>query len=503
VSAPVTARSPRRAPIVLLAIVAIAAGVAGGRARVGSVAKQVVAVDAAQLPPKGALSTAWFCPGLPKKFPNTDQTLTLSNLGSSAAEAIVTIDPEDGSTPVVRTVSVPHDSVRTFARATLAPVTAASTTTAAKPLPDGSLVVEPFSADVVVSAGLETDNALATVPCATEPATDWYFAAGTTVRGVFQWLVLDNPFASDARVDVTLRTDAGLQQLPSLTGLDVPARSRVVVPVHENAVREARVAVQVHASVGRVVASQTLQFTSVAGTPGVATSIGALAPASGWWFTNGVTGAGASEIVAIADVGELDARVNVQAQAAASAIVRPVALTVPSGAVSFVQIGNCATAPKSVAACLAVPPRAGYVLLVQADANAPIVAQTLTRLDGSRNTTLGAATSMGSTVPARQWVIARTHATGEHSTSITLTDTQIEKAHVSVEFVHGGHVDRPSTLAHLTISPGQRFVVPFGAVPALREVDGAVVIVSDVPIFAASTIYAGNDATRAPGIPSR
>ena len=36
-------------------------------------------------------------------------------------------------------------------------------------------------------------------------------------------------------------------------------------------------------------------------------------------------------------------------------------------------LGACAVAPKSVAGCLAVPARAGYVLLVQADANAPTV----------------------------------------------------------------------------------------------------------------------------------
>ena len=116
------------------------------------------------------------------------------------------------------------------------------------------------------------------MPCATTAATDWYFAAGTTVRGVTQWLVLENPFAADARVDVTLRTDAGLQELPSLTGLDVPGRSRVVIPIHDEAVRRGRVSrSQVHATVGRVVASQTIAVHGgAAGAPGVATSIGAV-----------------------------------------------------------------------------------------------------------------------------------------------------------------------------------------------------------------------------------
>ena len=192
-----------------------------------------------------------------------------------------------------------------------------------------------------------------------------------------------------------MRTDAGLQLLPALSGVDVPGRSRVVIPIHDNAVRQVRVAVEVHATVGQVVASQTLQFAAASGPPGVATSIGALAPASAWWFTGGDT-PGASEWVAIADVGELDARVNVQAQAGAKAIVRPVALTVPSGGVSLVQIGGCS---RSTATCLEVPSNAGYVLEVQSDAGAPIVAQTLTRFNGDHNSTVGAATSMGSTMP--------------------------------------------------------------------------------------------------------
>src|SRR5436190_8663965 len=101
---------------------------------------------------------------------------------------------------------------------------------------NGPLVVEPFSSEIVVSAGLETGDALTAVPCASTAGTNWYFAAGTTVRGVSQWLVLEDPFAADARVDVTLRTETGLQLLPSLSGLDVPRRSRGVIPIQDEPV---------------------------------------------------------------------------------------------------------------------------------------------------------------------------------------------------------------------------------------------------------------------------
>jgi hypothetical protein len=479
-----TSRPSRRLPVLVLVVASVAAGVGAGRSDAPAVAGPEEPVEATQLPASGAVSTAWYCPGVPRSFPLSDQTFTLNNLGKRMVRATVTVHPDDGSAPVTHTVSVPHDSARNFERRTL---------------PSGPLVIEPFSPDVVVSAGLESTDQLAVVPCATTAGTDWYFAAGTTLRGIKQWLVLEDPFAADARVDIVLRTDAGLSELQSLSGLDVPGRSRVVIPIHDEAVLRARVSVEVHAVVGRVVASQTILYGTPTGTPGVATSIGAVKPASSWWFTGGDTRTGASEVVAIANIGQLDAQVNVQAQTAAKQIVHPVQVTVPSGGVSWVQVGGCTDSSES---CLDVPERIGYVLLVQSDTDAPIVAQTLSRFDGEGDTTVGVATSMGSTQPARRWVIARTDARRQRSTSIALSDPGLKPAQVAVSIVRGGDVERPTDLQRVTIAPGQRYVLPLGD-PSAAPVGGAVVITSDVPIFAESTIYADSDATRAPGIPER
>ncbi len=235
-------RTPRRALILALVIVPLAVGLAGGRAHTSSAAPTIAPIDASERPNPGALSTAWYCPGLPASFPTGDQTVTLSNLGPSGADAVITVQPDGGAAPIVRNVTVPPDTVRTFDRASLADGSLApngdQASPGSKPLPPGPIVVEPFSPDVVVEAGAETDDELDPVPCADTASTDWYFAAGTTVRGVAQWLVLDDPYSTDARVDVTLRTDTGLQQLPALQGIDVPGRSRVVVALQDQAVRQ-------------------------------------------------------------------------------------------------------------------------------------------------------------------------------------------------------------------------------------------------------------------------
>jgi hypothetical protein len=190
--------------------------------------------------------------------------------------------------------------------------------------------------------------------------------------------------------------------------------------------------------------------------------------------------------------------VNVQAQGGPRTIVHPVQLNVPSGGVSWVPVGGCGGATP---VCLDVPDETGYVLLVQSDSDAPIVAQTLTRFDASGGGTAGAVSSVGSSAPAPKWVIARIRALTQPSTTIALADPGLKAARVAVAIVHGGRVDRPASLQRLTVPPGARFVLRIPR--ALRRADGAVVITSDVPIFAEATIYTADDATRAPGIPAR
>jgi hypothetical protein len=498
-------RSPEgpshRAPILVVVLALVAAGIVAGRAHSAPAARTAAPTDAAQTPPSGTLSAAWYCPGMPSPFPNRDQTLTLSNIGAAKTDAVVTIDPDDGSDPVVRTLSVAGHTVRTFDRATLDPVGGTAKQqdrppAASERLPSGPLVVEPMSPDVVVQAGLESGTRLDQVNCATSAAADWYFAAGTTLRGVSQWLVLDNPFSTDARVDVSVRTEVGVRLLPDLQGLDVSGRSRVVVQMHNEAVRQERVAVEVHADLGKVVAAQTLQFDPASGGPtGVASTLGVLAPATRWWFTDGRTAPGASQWVALTNLGPLDAKVDVQALIGSDAIVQPVRASVPPDGVVWVRIGNC---QGSDGECLRVPASRGYQLVVS-DVGVPIVAQTLSR-NGSDSGSPGVTTSIGSTAPADRWVVARTHARDDRSTSISVTVPGLHDAHLSVDVVHSGRVEHPSALQGVTVQPSARYVVPQSALP---ERDAVLVLTADEPIIVESTIYAAQEATRGPGIPSR
>jgi len=488
-------RGTRRWPILLVVLGVVGAGVAAGHATSATAERPVEPTDAAQTATSDALTSVWFCPGLPSSFPSRDQTLTLSNLGADATGAVVTIDPDDGSEPVRRTVSVPGNSVRSFNRATLAQAAASGTQRSAPSLAPGPMVVEPLSPAVVVQQGLETAQALDLMTCATTTSTDWYFAAGTTVRGVSEWLVLDNPLSTDARVNVEVRSEVGLRLLPELQGVDVPGRSRVVIEVHNQAVRQERVALAVHAAVGRVVASETTQFTSASGPPGVASTVGALAPAKRWWFTDGRSVPDAVERVAISNLGPIDTQVIAQALIGSAGIVAPVSITVPANGVSWVQVGNCEQKAKD---CLRVPDNRGYDLIVS-DAQVPVVAQTLSRF-GAGTGSLGATTSTGTTVPARRWVVARTRALAGRTTSVSVMTPGPSASHVDVEVVHGGRADRPPKLQDLTVASNTRAVL---AADALPDDDAALIVTSDEPVVVESTIYAARDATRGTGVPSR
>ena len=280
----------------------------------------------------------------------------------------------------------------------------------------------------------------------------------------------------------------------------MPGRSRVVIEVHNQAVRQERVALAVHAAVGRVVASETMQFASASGPPGVASTVGALAPAKRWWFTDGRSVADADERVAISNLGPIDTQVIAQALITSTGIgsagiVAPVSITVPANGVSWVQVGNCGQKAKD---CLRVPDNRAYDLIVS-DAQVPVVAQTLSRF-GAGTGSLGATTSTGTTVPARRWVVARTRAIAGRTTSVSVMTPGPDASHVDVEVVHGGRVDRPPKLQDLTVASNSRAVL---AADALPDDDAALIVTSDEPVVVESTIYASRDATRGTGIPSR
>jgi Family of unknown function (DUF5719) len=473
----------RRFVFVLVLIALVVAALASGRASSApprQVPNAKVAPSASVL---AASSTVWFCPGLPAALPHGSARVTFANIGDATADVVITDLADNGSASDV-TLEVPPDSVVTKARDRLgAP---------------GALTVETFGGRVLVEEGIESSAALESTPCATQTSPHWYFAAGTTPRGVQQWLVIDNPYASDAKVDVTLRTSSGVRRPDALQGLDIARRSREVIAIHDIAVREDRVAVEVDTEVGSVVAAQTLVYTRAAGTPGVALSIGSPVAASEWTFAGAVVERGSSARVAIANVGGDDAQVTVQATPESTKqVLVPTSLTVAQDDVAWVQLGQCG-APSSKA-CINIPAGLRYSLDIRSEQNIAIVAQTLTRFDDAPDV-VGTVTSPGAFAAARGWAFARSRVNGEGATTLSFFNPGADAAVVGVGLVHDGRVERPRPLQAVTVPPGRAVTVTVvgGRKPSTR--DAALTIDATEPIFVDRTIFATGEAASSVGV---
>lgn len=470
----------RRLPLVgVLALAGVLAAVAGDADAPGP--RAAPEADPATSPRAGSLTAAWYCPGgVPGAGADTE-SLRLANLGDADARVVVTVHPDGGGAPVTTTLDVPARTATEAARADLGP--------------PGGAVVEAFTGDVVVESALAGEDDVAVGPCATAPATTWYFAAGTTARGVGQHLVLYNPFGSDAKVDVRLFTETGVSEPDRLRSIDVPRRSRVVVPIHEIERRAERTAVRVRATLGQVVAEQTLTYGADTGTPGLARSAGAVAPAGRWHVPHATVGPGVTTVVAVANPNDVDADVDVVAVAAdPDTVIDPLSVTVPAGRVTWVRIGGCPEPPAPDTPCVPVATDGVVALdVVAATADLPVVAGHLARFDRGR----GVLTSRAGSTGAREWRFATTAVAGAARGSLTLVTTGAAPVTADVVVVRDGEVAEPEALADLEVVPGRPTVVPLDELLARGT---ALVVRATGDLVAQRTLGGGAEVTAALGV---
>ncbi|RDV45543.1 hypothetical protein DOE76_06855 [Leifsonia sp. ku-ls] len=110
-------------------------------------------------------------------------------------------------------------------------------------------------------AGAQSQNAqtpdlagLAAAACA-EPSADTWLAAGSTALGQTSLILLSNPSAVDATVDLSIYTETGPVSAPGAASILVPAGSQKVVPLAGLAPSAAAPVIRVRTAGGEVVAS--------------------------------------------------------------------------------------------------------------------------------------------------------------------------------------------------------------------------------------------------------
>jgi hypothetical protein len=120
----------------------------------------------------------------------------------------------------------------------------------------GASYVEYFGGWIGAGWVSSTDEGVAAEPCAADAARSWYLADGTTQLGEEAFVVVVNPFAAAAVMDVVLYTaDQAPIRNSEWTDLVVPAHRSMSLHLNTRVKGEPVVAVALEVSVGRVAAA--------------------------------------------------------------------------------------------------------------------------------------------------------------------------------------------------------------------------------------------------------
>jgi hypothetical protein len=470
----------RRLPLVLtlvgLLVIALLVGNASGSTEDAPASDATFTDSAAQV---------WFCPGLPAPFQNAAGRVTFANLGAEPAEVIVTALPDDGEIRTQR-FNLPGHTTATKARNALGP--------------PGSLTIEAFGPRVIVEEGVVLPTALESTACAEQTSAHWYFPAGVTVRGVAQTLIIDNPYAADAKVNVSFRSSSGVRRPERLQELDVARRSRTIVAVEGEVVREPTVATQVDATSGAIVAAMALTFTPDAGRPGLAYTLGAPDVAARWTFAGAVVNDDTPTFLSLLAAGDDDVTVDVEAIVSGRDRVASAVVDVVHDATVTVRIGRCPREAK--VPCVAVPAGESYTLVVRTEEpDEGVVAQLMTRLSGDQGNR-GAVTSFGATEPLPAWAFAGSWIRDEQTTELAIYNPEAGEAKVDVQIVRAGKVETPKRLQQVAVRPGGRVNVTVFDDDTMPKADAALVVRSNGRVFVERSIVANDELTRSTGVPA-
>ena len=478
-------RRPPRLPILLVVVGAVvAAAVYQGHdnASTANTATSTAELTTVGVPSSDAVSTSWFCAdGTSNDGGRADETILVGNVSKSEAKATITVMPGGDAKPVSRVIRVAPGGEEH--------VKVASIVATAEP----GVVVEAVGGRAVVSHSLVHGGDFAVEPCARTTATDWYFAAGTTVKGSEHYLALFNPFGDDAIADVTFVTDTGVQQPDEVQGLVIPRRSRVTIAVQDLVPRQQRVAAEVHLRAGRIVAERDQIFdgsTPDAGPTrtGIAVSLGATGPGREWVIPAGTSAGGATSTVAVANFSDVDTEAQVAVLLPDGQTASPQAVKVASHQVVNVDFTN------------RVPVDSPYSVVVRSRSaegdTQPVVAEALSWWPASSSST-GVASTFGPGPAARRWVVLLPDVDADAVLTVANTGSKP----VTAALLPADQIDRavgPTSEPERAVAPNS--IATF-TVANLRTSHGVLVITADHPVSVGLTVLGAAGASTSAAFP--
>ncbi len=397
-----------------------------------NIERRASAVDGPTVPSSDAVSVAWFCAeGTAIEGGRADETVVIGNLATHPIEATVTVMRGESGPPVVERRTIPALAQERVAVSDLVDEE------------QPGVVVEILGGPAIVEHELRGNEDLAVGPCARAASREWYFAGGTTVRGAQEWLTLFNPFGQDAIVDVSFLTASSREEPNETQALAVPRRSRVSIPVHDQVLREERLATEVHARIGRVVAERTLVFDGTDTRKGLAVSLGVYGSATHWWLPVGDAASGTAQSISIANFSEHSAQVDLTVTLGDETALEPQRINVSAESVERVELGD------------RVPVGGAYTLEVKAIGGTPVVVEAFGTWATPAPVT-GIASTPGSASRARRW--AFTLGRPDDATDAIISAINVSTRPITVQLYAytAGDPNSPSSAPARAVAPGER-----------------------------------------------
>ncbi len=209
----------------------------------------------------GVESSSWYCAGgTPAAGSLAEETLGLVNTTSRPVAGTLFAVSDRGRRGAVGLVVPAHGQLLEVPG----------------PLVGGNFVAATVELDgggVLVNESVASTTGWSTTSCSRSTSSNWYFASGATVNGGTLALSLYNPATTEAVVDLTFVTPAGLSEPQPFEGIVVPAGSLAVEEVDRYVQDQSSVSAIVTARTGSVVADE-LQAVSTHGIHGLSLRLG-------------------------------------------------------------------------------------------------------------------------------------------------------------------------------------------------------------------------------------
>jgi hypothetical protein len=431
--------------------------------------------------PAGTSTASWVCPVVQTTEDQTaSSAIHIANIGATPVRGSVRFLAADDSAPAPIEVDLaPTSDGRILLPPSPSPVAA---------------VVELLGGVGIVEQTITSVLGTTTSPCASAASRSWYFADGSTLRGTSYQLVIANPFATDATLDINLSDGSTIAQRQDLQGYVVPAGTVGVVDISSELQREAIVSVSVEARRGRVVAGRWQRSEGLDGARrGQVAGLGAPTLSTSWWFASGTQEPGVSQRIVIANPSDERAEVELTVYPTSADAV-PVAVPVDSVAPGEVRVVDISTSQ--------LVPAGLHQIIVRSPNNVALVVERAVDVTGERPL---ATNQFGSPRLATAWWFVA--GDSQNGSQVTLTVSNPTGAPATVQVRRQG----PSGLQDV---PGYgSFLLEAGTLVEVPIVEGAVpttaanlvvFVTADSPIVVERRWARGERGTsRSLGIPTR